>query len=187
MACSLSRKTQISIGFHPVWSEPSLVAWRRLGSLATHWAHSEDSDQTGWMAMLIWVAFIRTFILLDLSWYGSNITPIQIFWKTLPPKKWKFSDKNSDILHISAQNIDCGCSTSTHNLCFWAEIRKIMHIPVNPSFTILKWCFRGSKLYRYVFVIGSNIKSFVFSLHIGTPKLLTTVMLKFEQAHNNYL
>ena len=23
--------------------------------------------------------------------------------------------------------------TSTHNLCFWAEIRKIMYIPVNPS------------------------------------------------------
>ena len=26
--------------------------------------------------------------------------------KILPPKKWKFSDKNSDIFHISAQNID---------------------------------------------------------------------------------
>ena len=25
-------------------------------------------------------------------------------------KKWKFSDKNSDIFHISAQNIDCGYS-----------------------------------------------------------------------------
>ena len=23
-------------------------------------------------------------------------------------KNWKFSDKNSDIFHISAQNIDCG-------------------------------------------------------------------------------
>ena len=36
-------KTQIS----PVWSESSLSTWRKLGSLATHWAHSEDSDQTG--------------------------------------------------------------------------------------------------------------------------------------------
>ena len=27
-----------------------------------------------------------------------------------PPKNWKFSDKNSDIFHISAQNIDCGLS-----------------------------------------------------------------------------
>ena len=30
----------------PVWSESSLSAWRNLGSLATRWAHSEDSDQT---------------------------------------------------------------------------------------------------------------------------------------------
>ena len=35
-------KTQISLGIHPVWSESSLSTWRKLGSLATHWAHSED-------------------------------------------------------------------------------------------------------------------------------------------------
>ena len=29
----------------------------------------------------------------------------------------------------------CG-SKSTHNLCFWAKIRKIMFTPENPSFTI---------------------------------------------------
>ena len=40
-------KSQISLGILPVWSESSLSAWRNLGSLATHWAHSEDSDQTG--------------------------------------------------------------------------------------------------------------------------------------------
>ena len=39
-------KTQISLGIRPVWSESSLSAWRNLGSLATHWAHSEDSDHT---------------------------------------------------------------------------------------------------------------------------------------------
>ena len=47
-------------------------------------------------------------------------TPIQIYWKILPQKKKQkknnnkkprnFSDKNSDIFHISAQNIDCGYS-----------------------------------------------------------------------------
>ena len=36
-------KTQISLGICPVWSESSLSASRKLGSLATHWAHSEDS------------------------------------------------------------------------------------------------------------------------------------------------
>ena len=34
--------TQISLGICSVWSESSLSAWRKLGSLATHWAHSED-------------------------------------------------------------------------------------------------------------------------------------------------
>ena len=40
-------KTQISLGICPVWTESSLSAWRKLGSLATLCAHSEDSDQTG--------------------------------------------------------------------------------------------------------------------------------------------
>ena len=30
--------------------------------------------------------------------------------KNFTTKKWKISDKNSDIFHISAQNIDCGYS-----------------------------------------------------------------------------
>ena len=46
-------------------------AWRSLGSLVTHWAHSEDSDQTGRMPRLIWVFAGRTVILLVLSWGGS--------------------------------------------------------------------------------------------------------------------
>ena len=37
---------------------------------------------------------------------------------------------------------------------FWAEIRKITYTPANPSFTILKWGLRGSKLYRHVFVMS---------------------------------
>ena len=60
-------KTQISLGIHPVWSESSLAAWRKLGSLATHWEDSEDSDQTGRMPRLIWVFAGRKVILLVLS------------------------------------------------------------------------------------------------------------------------
>ena len=62
-------------------SAASLSAWRNLGSLATHWVHSEDSDQTGHptvktdqtgrMPRLIWVFTGRTLILLVLSWCGS--------------------------------------------------------------------------------------------------------------------
>ena len=60
-----------ALTIRPVWSESSLSAWRKLGSLATYWAHSEDSDQTGRMPRLIWVFAGRTFILLVLPWGGS--------------------------------------------------------------------------------------------------------------------
>ena len=60
---------------------------------------------------------------------------------TTPIKRKIF---RSDIFHILAQNTDCGYSLelplavlmSTHNLCFFSKIRKIMYTPVNPSFTI---------------------------------------------------
>ena len=65
-------KTQISLGIRPVWSESSLSAWRNLGSLATHWSHSEDSDQSWRTPRLIWVFAGRTLILLVLSCRGSN-------------------------------------------------------------------------------------------------------------------
>ena len=72
-------------------------------------------------------------------------TPNQIYWKYYHQKNWKFSDKNSDIFHMSAQNIDCkysleppprGGSNEYPQSMFWAEIWKIMYTPVNPSFTI---------------------------------------------------
>ena len=67
-----SGKTRISLGIRPVWSESSLSAWRQVGCLATHWVHSEDSDQTGRMPRLIWVFGGRTLTLLVLS-CGSNV------------------------------------------------------------------------------------------------------------------
>ena len=77
-------------------------------------------------------------------------TLIQMYWKFHHQKIWKFSDKNSDIFHISAQNIDCGYSLEPPRRVlsrrggsneypqsmFWAEIWKIMYTPVNPSFTV---------------------------------------------------
>ena len=65
--------------------------------------------------------------------------------KISPPKTENFLIKNSDIFHISAQNIDCGYSSEPPRRggsneypqsMFLAEIRKIMYTPVNPSFTI---------------------------------------------------
>ena len=64
-------KTRISLGIRPVWSESSLSAWRNLGSLATHWVHGEDSDQTGQLPRLIWVFAGHTLIWLVLSCRAS--------------------------------------------------------------------------------------------------------------------
>ena len=53
-------KTLISLGIRPVWSESLLSAWRNHVSIATHWAHSGDSDQTGRTPRLIWGLVERT-------------------------------------------------------------------------------------------------------------------------------
>ena len=73
-------------------------------------------------------------------------TPIQIYGKFHLQKTEIFRiKKNSDIFHISAQNIDCGYSLEPPRRggyneypqsMFYAVIRKRMYTPVNPSFTI---------------------------------------------------
>ena len=80
-------KTQISLGIRPVWSESSLSAWRKLGSLATHWAHSEDSDQIGLMPRLIWVFTGLTchfvgFVMRRLKWIWLDLT-----WRDLKSER----------------------------------------------------------------------------------------------------
>ena len=68
------------------------------------------------------------------EWYYGNM-PIQIYWKFYHQKNETFQIKNSDIFHVSAQNIDCGYSLEPPRRggsneypqsMFWAEIRKIM-------------------------------------------------------------
>ena len=63
-------KTQISLGIRPVWSESSLSAWRKLGSLATQWVKAK-TDQTGRMPRLTRV-FAGSTCHFVLSWGGSN-------------------------------------------------------------------------------------------------------------------
>ena len=45
---------------------------------------------------------------LDLAFNPLQNHTYSNILKILQPKKGKFSDKNSDIFHIPAQNIDCG-------------------------------------------------------------------------------
>ena len=66
-----------------------------------------------------------------------------------------FQIKNSDIFHISAQNIDCGYSlelprrgSSNEYLqsMFWAEITKNNLYPCKPQFYYIKVGFKGVKI-----------------------------------------
>ena len=81
------------------------------------------------------------------SEYVCYITKTRLFKYTenFTTKTENFQIKNSDIFHISAQNIDCeysleppgrGGSNEYPQSMFLAEITKIMYTPVNPSFTI---------------------------------------------------
>ena len=68
-------KTQISLGICSVWLESSLSTRRKLGSSATHWAHSEDSDQTGRMPRLIWIFAGRIchFVIFVMRWLNCYL------------------------------------------------------------------------------------------------------------------
>ena len=64
--------------------QSSMSAWRKLGSLATHWAHSEDSDQTGFYHE---VAQFHDqsprYVGLDSNWQ-----PLELQSDTLPTALW---------------------------------------------------------------------------------------------------
>ena len=99
-----------------------------------------------------WLAMFCDCVSSWTSYIPLGITKTRLF-KTIQnffTKNWKFSDKNSDLFHISAQNIDCGYSlepphqkhglctpnnrlveavlTSTPQSMFWAEIWIISNI-----------------------------------------------------------
>ena len=66
-------------------------------------------------------------------------------------KNWKFSDKNSDILHISAQNLDCGyllepphkgSSNEYPQSMFLSRNRKNNVYPCKPQFYYIKVGFK---------------------------------------------
>ena len=67
-------------------------------------------------------------------------------------KNWKFSDKNSDIFHTSAQNIDCGHSLEPPRRggsneypqsMFLSRNKKNNIYPCKPQFYYIKVGFKG--------------------------------------------
>ena len=84
--------------------------------------------------------------------------------KILTNKTGKFSEKNSDIFHISAQNINYGYliepprrggSNENPQSMFLCRNKKNNLFPCKPQFYYIKVGVKGSKLYMYVFVMSS--------------------------------
>ena len=82
-------------------------------------------------------------------------TPIQIHRKFYHQKNGNFSDKISDIFHISAQNTDCGHplepprrggSNEYPQSTSRAEITKNNVYPYKPQFYYIKVGFKGVKI-----------------------------------------
>ena len=76
-----------------------------------------------------------------------HITETRLFkiLKILPPKKKrKFSDKNSDIFHIFAQNIDYGYSSNEYpQSIFLSRNKKNNVYPCKPQFYYIKVGLKG--------------------------------------------
>ena len=82
-------------------------------------------------------------------------TPIQIYWKFYHKKNENFQLNNSDIFHISAQNIECGYSLEPprrggsneypHSM-FLSRNKKNNVYPCKPKFYYIKVGFKGVKI-----------------------------------------
>ena len=87
--------------------------------------------------------------------YSLRIQTYSNILKILPPKNENFQIKNSDIFHISAQNIDCGYSLEPPRRggsneypqsMFLGRNKKNNVYPCKPQFYHIKVGFKGVKI-----------------------------------------
>ena len=64
----------------------------------------------------------------------------------LTQKNENFQIKNSDIFHVSAQNIDCGGSNEYPQFMFLSRNKKNNAYPCKPQFYYIKVGFKGVKI-----------------------------------------
>ena len=123
----LSAQRRHSLGIRPVWSEFSLSTWRKFGSLATYWAHSKDSDQTGRMLRLIWVFAGRTghfvgFVILRLSCVSLWFLYVTVMtgWETA--NKYKIKNSMDQQVYFAAE----GTFEPSHEIMILFILRKLI-------------------------------------------------------------
>ena len=95
-------------------------------------------------------------VIRDIEGSHYENTPIQIYIENFTSKIWKFSDKkNSDIFHISVQNIYCGYSLEPPRRggsneypqsMFSSRNKKNIVYPCKPQFYYIKVGFKGVKI-----------------------------------------
>ena len=143
--------TQISLCIRAVWSV-SFVHIKTLHPLL----FSEVSDCTAQMRKLIWIFVCPKICFLVLR-INLLITTIRLFKyiENFISKNWNFSVKNSDIFHMSAQNIYCGYSLEPPRrggsneypqFVFLSRNKKHNEYPCKPQFYYIKVGFKGVKI-----------------------------------------
>ena len=103
--------------------------------------------------------------------------------KVLQPKQENFQIKNSNIFHISAQNIDCGYSLEMpqwgssdeyQQSMFMSRNKKNNVYPCKPQFYYIKVRFKGVKIIYYIDVFLRCIFHWV-NIHLHCFNLKTTI------------
>ena len=108
-------KTQISLGIRPVWSESSLSAWRKLGSLATHWAHSEDWSD--WVDAHAGLSSLGT---QSFCWFCHEATHVIV---------WVLVGLNNIYLvieiHVQKYTLSCKTGTDSKRNAYMSPVKRI--------------------------------------------------------------
>ena len=162
-ARSLLRDVVVRMKKLCIFDYPKCVQWRFWSDCANdeadlniRWAHMSENQYVFSRCgpCVFWLSFdckgSQMFALSSDPLMGPSSFPFRKhaysnILKILQPKKENFQIKkiwyfsyfcSKHRLWVLVRTASLRPLTSTHNVCFWAEIRKIMHIPVNPRFTI---------------------------------------------------
>ena len=98
--------------------------------------------------------------LMQFIWWLFTKTSLFKYTENFTTKKWKFSEKNSDMFHISARNIDCGyllelpwlpCQGSSNRYpqsLFLSRNKKNNVYPCKRQFFVMYFYFAACTLWR---------------------------------------
>ena len=116
----------------------------------------DDLHEISGFILINFIISSATKLLMSLSNLSESISKTRLFKyiENFTTKNWQFSDKNSDIFHIYAQNTDCGYSLEPPRRCgsdeypqsmFLSRNKKNNVYPCKPQFYYTKVGFKRIK------------------------------------------